>query len=223
MKSRAFTLIELLVVITIIAILAALLFPTFAQAKFAAKKTQDISNLRQIGIATGIYMADYDDYFPYAVDTSDKYRPEIWDHEPEFQAQIPTLPLMNEALQPYVKNQDIFKCPLDTGTKVLDSHPDIPFATSPSVAKVYGLSYLFRTELAFRGATQTSLERPADINYLFTAGGHWLGQGRALELTDNFVTAELIRRGYRYNVLYGDFHAKNASYEQYQRAWSVGL
>jgi prepilin-type N-terminal cleavage/methylation domain-containing protein len=58
---RAFTLIELLVVIAIIAILAAILFPVFSQAKAAAKKTANISNLKQIGLATMMYSGDYDD------------------------------------------------------------------------------------------------------------------------------------------------------------------
>lgn len=58
---RAFTLIELLVVIAIIAILAAILFPVFAQAKTAAKATQSLSNLKQIGLAWTLYAADYDD------------------------------------------------------------------------------------------------------------------------------------------------------------------
>ncbi len=61
---RAFTLIELLVVIAIIAILAAILFPVFAQAKAAAKKASAISNQKQIGTAMQIYMGDFDDYFP---------------------------------------------------------------------------------------------------------------------------------------------------------------
>lgn len=64
MKRSAFTLIELLVVIAIIAILAAILFPVFAQAKVAAKQTQAISNLKNIVTGFQIYMADYDDMWP---------------------------------------------------------------------------------------------------------------------------------------------------------------
>ena len=64
--SKGFTLIELLVVIAIIALLAAILFPVFAQAKLAAKKTADLSNIKQIGTATAMYQNDYDDSNPMA-------------------------------------------------------------------------------------------------------------------------------------------------------------
>ena len=61
---KAFTLIELLVVIAIIAILAAILFPVFAQAKVAAKKTVAISNQKQIGLGLIMYTGDFDDHYP---------------------------------------------------------------------------------------------------------------------------------------------------------------
>jgi prepilin-type N-terminal cleavage/methylation domain-containing protein/prepilin-type processing-associated H-X9-DG protein len=63
-NTRAFTLIELLVVIAIIAILAAILFPVFAQAKAAAKKTQSLSNLKNLGMASQLYLNDSEDVFP---------------------------------------------------------------------------------------------------------------------------------------------------------------
>jgi len=64
MRKKAFTLIELLVVIAIIAILAAILFPVFAQAKEAAKKTTTLSNFKQTALAFNIYATDADDTWP---------------------------------------------------------------------------------------------------------------------------------------------------------------
>ncbi len=63
-RSKGFTLIELLVVIAIIAILAAILFPVFAQARERARAISCVSNLRQIGVASAMYTQDYDETFP---------------------------------------------------------------------------------------------------------------------------------------------------------------
>jgi prepilin-type N-terminal cleavage/methylation domain-containing protein/prepilin-type processing-associated H-X9-DG protein len=88
---RAFTLIELLVVIAIIAILAAILFPVFAQAKAAAKKTACLSNVKQMGTSTYLYASDNDDFIP----GTKIYEPYV------FMAR----------LMPYTKNRDIFRSP----------------------------------------------------------------------------------------------------------------
>lgn len=90
-----FTLIELLVVIAIIAILAAILFPVFAQAKLAAKKAVTVSNMKQIGMAVVMYAGDNDDVFPRTMDTSSGFPETIsWWAVSNYQ----------NALNPYIKN-----------------------------------------------------------------------------------------------------------------------
>lgn len=99
-KTSGFTLIELLVVIAIIAILAAILFPVFAQAKAAAKKTADLSNFKQIGIGTMLYAGDNDD------------RSFVVNHEEHY--------YWFQPLFPYVKNNDIFRTPAYTRIPVVN-------------------------------------------------------------------------------------------------------
>src|SRR6266568_3148106 len=66
-KRSGFTLIELLVVIAIIAILAAILFPVFAQARDRARSASCLSNLKQMGTAWMLYAQDYDEMFPFSM------------------------------------------------------------------------------------------------------------------------------------------------------------
>lgn len=114
MKSRAFTLIELLVVIAIIAILAAILFPVFAQAKAAAKNTQDLSNLKNLGTAAIIYMADYDDRY-VTVGASDPYQGSAFNITPTTNpaGPAPGVPWRGWGLllQPYIKSREVFRSP----------------------------------------------------------------------------------------------------------------
>src|SRR5271154_914024 len=77
-KDRAFTLIELLVVIAIIAILAAILFPVFAQAKDAAKTTVALSNVKQTSLGVIMYNGDNDDMFPLSWDLDDPTGQGYW-------------------------------------------------------------------------------------------------------------------------------------------------
>lgn len=220
---KGFTLIELLVVIAIIAILAAILFPVFASAKRSAKQAACVSNLHQAGSATVLYMADYDDRFPFALDASDRWAPQIWLGQPDWYAQIPNMPLLVDVLQPYCKNTEVFKCPGDTGTLVLDNHFPEAFATSPTMWQKYKSSYFFRTEIAFRAYSSTQFQLPANVNYLFDGAGHWHVPERALSGGDNMSDYFRLIRAYRYNTLFGDMHVKSLTRDGLDAAWAIQL
>ncbi len=101
-RRKAFTLIELLVVIAIIAVLAAILFPVFAQAKARALLTTCASNTRQLGVAVLMYSQDYDDtLMPVAIGAPSAdplNNTNLWTH----------------LVLPYTKNQQIQRCPSDS-------------------------------------------------------------------------------------------------------------
>lgn len=107
MRRAAFTLIELLVVIAVISILAAILFPVFARAKEAAKKSKCVSNLAQLGLAFDMYLNDSDDLCPDRRDlkVSLGYKP--WTTWP---TSDPRCGWAAVIMQPYVKNEGIWSC-----------------------------------------------------------------------------------------------------------------
>src|SRR5579862_2989762 len=130
---RAFTLIELLVVIAIIAILAAILFPVFAQAKLSAKQIVCLSNMKQIGLASMMYLADNDDSWFAAAhwDPQAGYAPmEMWigyDNNNvgwynDFYGRV-DMPAIHAprpgCVDPYLKSQDVKKCPNQLDTQQL--------------------------------------------------------------------------------------------------------
>lgn len=163
----AFTLIELLIVITIIAILAAVLFPVFAQAKEAAKKTVCISNARQIGLALTIYLSDNDDTMPifYAYNSAPA-------------AGQPGHKGVELALIPYAKSPDIFKSPLDLGGPYLSV--DVP--GSKSYWEAYGSSYRF-TQCMYTIVENESNQNnvPYTFNRLVSMGSvEWPDQTRVM-------------------------------------------
>ena len=162
-----FTLIELLVVIAIIAILAAILFPVFAQARESARKASCQSNLKQLGTAMLMYTQDYDEKFPMAG----------W-HEPTAKPVVEgvTMPNMSECIagqgsivwngqiMPYVKNIAVYRCPSDRYDR--------------------GSGYIYNQEISWRaggGEPRThppklaSIAAPAEC-YLLVDGG--IGQNR---------------------------------------------
>lgn len=110
--SKGFTLIELLVVIAIIAILAAILFPVFARARESARRTGCASNLKQLGTALIMYAQDNNDYIYAAIYAEGWGGDFVTGHYP-----TQYLPEINDPWPtkylPYVKSQQIFRCPDD--------------------------------------------------------------------------------------------------------------
>jgi prepilin-type N-terminal cleavage/methylation domain-containing protein/prepilin-type processing-associated H-X9-DG protein len=123
MKNKAFTLIELLVVIAIIAILAAILFPVFAQAREKARQISCVSNMKQLGLAVVQYTQDSDETYPIGFS--------------DWTGTAPTWPV---AISPYVKTYKVFQCPDDSlsGANSGNTWEGTPISYVANGASVYG-------------------------------------------------------------------------------------
>jgi len=215
LKRGGFTLIELLVVIAIIAILAAILFPVFAQAREQARKTTCLNHAKQIGIGLAMYRQDWDGGGPFGGwpvsysgaanvhSATSKYH-EDWQF----------------TLQPYVKNAQMFRCPSDK----------IPYIDRP-------ISYLYNNNLNadHKPVNEASVENSSEVVVI------WEGMGPPSSATEKTPPASLAslfppkafreytiwgsngallaaqkfglpRHGEGGNVIYFDTHAKYVRY-----------
>jgi prepilin-type N-terminal cleavage/methylation domain-containing protein/prepilin-type processing-associated H-X9-DG protein len=150
-RRRGFTLIELLVVIAILAILAAILFPVFAQARERARMSSCLSNMKQMGMALDMYTQSYDELMP-------PYQDAIYD----FANPDPATRKKGDGawrpnylwcLQPYLKNQQIQACPSVTKNE-----------TAQDVTPYSRGSYMGNG--ALMGKPLAVISRPSDIVYM---------------------------------------------------------
>jgi prepilin-type N-terminal cleavage/methylation domain-containing protein/prepilin-type processing-associated H-X9-DG protein len=213
MRRRAFTLIELLVVIAIIAILAAILFPVFAQAREKARQTMCLSNLKQIGLSAMMYIQDYDETFPGGPGVAS-----LWYPGPQGSwTNLPTISFGNVAnnnvasrLVPYIKNTGVFVDPNDpSGNRFANGRWDANFSRL-SYWWHAGLSQGWSWPTYNSGALSNpgvphslaTLQRPAEVQMVQDnwAAYHTSGaQGQS-----------------RWNICYADGHAK---FSHYVDAW----
>lgn len=204
-RRKGFTLIELLVVIAIIAILAAILFPVFAKAREAARKTSCLNNLKQIGIAVMAYTQDYDEVYPY-----DSYARNGSTTNLNFPAN--DLFHYPGRIQPYIKNFNVYQCPSSS-----------PAATPANMMFGYWSNGAIFASATNTGQPMAAVTAPADVVMAYdpldklnrqtiVMRPHW---NNSTTLTDSGSFNTLVNGDYRngphndvMNVLYADGHCK---------------
>jgi prepilin-type N-terminal cleavage/methylation domain-containing protein/prepilin-type processing-associated H-X9-DG protein len=203
MRRRGFTLIELLVVISIIAILAAILFPVFSRVRENARKTSCASNLKQIGLAVAQYTQDFDDRLPLLQDLPVDGGSGI---------------TFVTALAPYTKSKQLFFCPSGPRTQKTSVEADQidpkdymwsvtdEDGYSEDTEGHYGMNENFTTTTGFSTATfgQGTNQPVAEAPLVFDCS--WLSAA------DTGLDGSSIRDALRHldtiNICYADGHVK---------------
>jgi prepilin-type N-terminal cleavage/methylation domain-containing protein/prepilin-type processing-associated H-X9-DG protein len=228
-RRSGFTLIELLVVIAIIAILAAILFPVFAQARQKARAALCLSQSKQIGIAVHMYTQDYDETLPQAY---------LLDAPASSKVKPTPVRGFHVILQPYVKSQTVFLCPSDPD-KV---HPLLVY-WGPSFPLSFLPNYAILSPDDYTPVRMAAIDEPANTIILVEGrmknigglgvwgygGAEWQGGRR---LTDAEMQAGSIspkpRVAYDRHLggsdyIFADGHAKWLRWEQtFQPTWLWG-
>lgn len=210
-KNYAFTLIELLVVIAIIAILAAILFPVFAQAKAAAKRVSALSNTKQVGI--GIQL--------YAVDVDDTFVPGTLQQGTSFQ-----FTYFEGILNPYIKSIQLWQDPAATHTATLQRSIGLSEKASANIGSLWPLNRVWSltsieyiSQFIVGGGVQPSVFSPGVSGLRTTSTGSSFQACRAVVNrvagnAQNNLTLPYVRHTGSNNYTFADSSARNLKPEQ---------
>ena len=230
-RSRSgFTLIELLVVIAIIAILAAILFPVFAQAKEAAKKTSCLSNIKQITIAGAMYENDYDDTIPLAgYEDFTTNAPTTWMFliDPYVKSSYPISTTLEDG-----RGYGIYQCPDYSAPPASTAAPSHSYAFNFNYSPTY-ITDIVNVYGYLPVHSATSLASPANVVFvtesmgsrIFTDGDDvdgYAGQPSVVQQERAVYLWGRIRHGGGANYGFNDAHAKylKAPNPSYTATWT---
>lgn len=178
-KPSGFTLIELLVVIAITAIMAAILFPVFAQSREKARQASCLSNCKQMGAAWMMYTQDYDEMFPQSLPLN------VWADCATMKDRSEFGGWVGNLLVPYSKNVAIFKCPSNPydnpvnfgincangGSSDKNPQDEVFARTHWNIPYVYqSYAYNYRS---FSGLARAGISRPADAMAIWDGITAW--------------------------------------------------
>ncbi len=223
-KKSGFTLIELLVVIAIIAILAAILFPVFAQAREAARKASCQSNLKQVSTALLMYMQDYDNRMFGSGQLPGPGNSNV----PDGQNIVRLIGGGHSFfLNPYIKNRQVWRCPSDAGNNYWGrnstgwSFSTAPYWGNPSS---YHFRHVLDTALdggtTDRGTAEAALQFPANTIVFFEAAAFHQEKLPLYGGDHPAATPQMPPPSRTFNAAFADGHVKIFRLNYQQPAWN---
>ena len=191
---QAFTLIELLVVVSILALLAAILFPVFGRARENARRSNCLFNTRQISLAILQYVQDNDEFLP----------PVAYETTPGVAVTWPQL------VTPYLKNEQIFKCPSDTASVRysygLNELAFVDWQDDPTDSPINLARFRSTSETVMLGDVGLNDDGDPDALKMVEPGDHF---------DDDLDAFPLGRHFDRTSLAFMDGHAKSLRLEQF--------